>query len=121
MKLTTENVSSIVRDSLFKENEDTTTMIMVEGVKNTFGFNPVSIEKHKSEIEDMLSQLPDEFSKSGWSFLQACMRNDDVQWGDHRSIDELICLGLAIEKVSFCMPRELWAIFPGGMPYFVVK
>ena len=45
-----------------------------------------------------------------------------VQWtGFHQTMDELVCLGLAIEKLSYLMPREYWKILPGGMPYLVIE
>jgi hypothetical protein len=124
MELTTDNVSKILKDSLFKDGVDTTNAVIVEGVRGKFGFDPTQLEKNKQHIVDMLSQLPNEFKSTGgggWSFLQACMRSDDVQWGDHTSIDELICLGLAVGEVSFLMPRDMWSMFPGGMPYFAIK
>jgi hypothetical protein len=36
-------------------------------------------------------------------------------------MDQLFTLGIAIEKVSFQLPREMWNVLPGGMPYLVVK
>jgi hypothetical protein len=36
-------------------------------------------------------------------------------------MDELVCLGLAIGRIAFLMPREMWEMLPGGMPYIVVK
>jgi len=68
--------------------------------------------------------LPDEFHTGkggGWSFLDACNDRNGAQWTSlHRTMDQLVCLGHAIGAVSFCLPREMWKILPGGMPYFVV-
>jgi hypothetical protein len=30
-------------------------------------------------------------------------------------------LGMAVKKTVCLMPREMWKIFPGGMPYYMVK
>ena len=72
----------------------------------------------------MLSHLPTGFHKSGgggWSFLQACQDDNDVQWtGEHRTMDMLFALGQALGYVALALPREMWAALPGGMPYFVV-
>jgi hypothetical protein len=55
------------------------------------------------------------------SFLNACMDRHGNHWAEHQTIDFLLCLGLATDQVAFCLPREIWAALPGGMPYFVVK
>lgn len=119
-----ERVNEIFLDSLFKDGEDTTNRREVEGILNKFGFHPERLESHRTEIEEMLMQLPDEFKQSiggGWSFLQACMDRDGNQWtGLHRRMDQLFSLGIALGKVKNQLPRELWEALPGGMPYFVV-
>lgn len=55
----------------------------------------------------------------GSSFLNACVDRDGVQWGEHVNVDELVMLGQGIGKLKFCLPRERWDVFPGGMPYIV--
>jgi hypothetical protein len=42
------------------------------------------------------------------------------QWGEHASMESLICLGIAAGFVRYCLPRDLWTSLPGGLPYFVV-
>jgi len=73
----------------------------------------------------MLKCLPDTFmSKSGggMSFLNMCNDKDDSQWTDmHQNVDELVCLGKAINVVKFLMPREMCSVLPGGMPYIVIE
>jgi Tat protein secretion system quality control protein TatD with DNase activity len=125
--LTAENVETILKDCMYKEGEITIDihkdMIKVDGIMFSFGFHPSRVEQHKEEIFDMLKQLPKTFmetSGGGHSFLNACMDKDNNQWGEHDSIDKLICLGLAIKKIKFCLPRDIWPSLPGGMPYFVV-
>ena len=39
----------------------------------------------------------------------------------HQMQDKLVCLGRAIGAVEFVMPRDLWKVFPGGMPYIVIN
>lgn len=57
----------------------------------------------------------------GYSFLGACLDKNGRQWtGQHLLMEELMLMGIAIEKVKILLPRKCWGIFPGGMPYFVV-
>lgn len=123
--LTAANVEATFMDCLFKDGEDTRNHIIAEGLVNTVGLNPDRIEQHRQKIHDMLSELPDPFKQShggGWSFLNACYDKYDNQWtGLHLTMEQLVQLGIAIGEVEFLMDRELWGVFPGGMPYFVVK
>jgi hypothetical protein len=72
----------------------------------------------------MLLELPDTFMKTkggGWSFLNACMNKNGEQWtAFHPKVQELFCLGLALDICSYTLPREMWKVLPGGMPYLVV-
>lgn len=124
MKLTASNVEDTLVNLLFKEGEDTSTAVIVRGVMMHIGFHPERLQEQKENIISMLEQLPETFrekSGGGWSFLNACQDKDENQWADlHETMDKLVCLGLAIRRVAFVMPREMWAMFPGGMPYFVV-
>jgi hypothetical protein len=124
MKLTVENLEAVILDCLFKEGEDTSTHVIGNGVMTKMGFNPERLKANESNILNMLKCLPDEFMKSkggGWSFLNACVDREGVQWtGMHSTVDKLLVLGTAINKVIYPMPRELWTALPGGVPYFVV-
>lgn len=124
MELTSTNVHNIVLDCLFKQGEDTTNHIRCEGIINTIGFHPERIKQHTEDIYDMLKQLPDSFMKSGGggcSFLSACMTKENEHWGEHQNMEELMLLGLAIGKLTYCLPREAWQMLPGHMPYFVIE
>ncbi len=123
MKLTANNVTTILRDCLFKDGESQDNPIFVEGLVSDFGFHPKRIESHKENIIDMLSQLPENFridKGGGWSFLQACDDNNGNQWGEHRNMEALFVLGLAIQKVKLVTPKEMWPALPGGMPYYAI-
>lgn len=124
MHLTAENVTNVFCDCLFSKEDIVTDPVKVQGVRLDVGFNPKKLEQNCESIEAMLNHLPSEFKKEGgggWSFLNACLDDDGRQWGEHRNIDELICLGQATGKVSFMMPRSMWSSLPGGMPYFVIN
>lgn len=126
MELTSDNVNSIFMDCLFEEDneENRKKSIVVEGIVSKFGLNPDAIKKHKKDIRSMLKQLPKEFQKNsggGWSFLNACNREDGTQWtGFHIAMEQLVVLGIASGYVRYTLSREMWKILPGGVPYFCV-
>lgn len=123
MKLTAENVDSVFMKCLFKEGEPTDNHVIAEGVIHKIGFHPDRVKENEGNIISMLNDLPDSFKQSvggGMSFLNACLTSEGEQWGEHSNIDQLVCLGLAIKKVSIPFPRDVWTALPGGMPYFVV-
>lgn len=125
MQLNAENVTKVLKSCLFDEgytDEDLKRAIEVESVMLHIGFDSDRVKQHEKEIVELLEQLPKEFKKTeggGWSFLNACMDKDGNHWGEHRNIDELIALGLAVDKIQFLLPREVWVALPGAVPYFV--
>lgn len=51
-----------------------------------------------------------------------CLNKDNIQWtGSHQTMQELLLLGLAIEKIEYLLPKEMWSILPGGMPYIKIR
>ena len=119
-KLTAENVRKIVRGSLFETGEPTDDRIEVRGITAAFGFHPIRLEAKRSDVVSMLRCLPDGFfSPHGESFVEACMDRDDVQWGEHPVMDELLCLAMALHLVQVA-PRETWPRLPLGLPVFRV-
>jgi len=120
MDLNSKNVEDVFMECLFNEGENTKNAIKVEGIVSTFGFHPDRIKEHKDDIYSMLKELPGEFQKDiggGWTFLNACNTKDGTQWGEHQNIEQLFTLGIACGKAKFLMPRDMWGMFPGGMPY----
>ncbi len=125
MKLTSENVEMVFMACLFKNGEPTENHIAASGVMIKIGFSPERIEENKETISQMLDELPDSFKKSGgggMSFLDMCEDKSGEQWtGLHTTVDMLVCLGLAANKISYTLPREFWEALPGGMPYITVN
>lgn len=125
MVLSATRVEQIFHNCLFEEGEDTSSAVIANGITCNVGFNPVRLAEYKKEIRDMLFELPDEFKKThggGWSFLQACMKKNGEQWtGVHQRMEELFQLGLATGVVEEQLPRDVWDVLPGGMPYYVVN
>ena len=126
--LETDTVEKIFFDCLFKseeikEDKIPEDAILVDGITNKFGFHPNRILQHKNEIIALLNELPENFHVNkggGWSFLNACIDKDGNQWGEHRNIEQLVCLGIGIKRVSYNLPRELWSALPGSLPYFII-
>lgn len=125
MKLTSEKVHEVFMNCLFKEDESTENHKIGEGVKTKVGFHPERLKESESTIVELLEELPTEFKKTGgggWSFLNMCNDKNGNQWtGLHQSMDELVALGNATGKLSFQLPREMWDVLPGGMPYLVIN
>jgi hypothetical protein len=121
-KLTAERVESVFMNSLFADGEDTSQHVEVNGVMARVGFHPERLKGHEPEIVEMLEELPENFrieNGGGWSFLQACQDRHGNQWtGFHQAMDQLFMLGMGIGKVKMLVPRAMWPMLPGGMPYF---
>lgn len=120
------NVETIFMDCM-ADNIDGPNTVVTEGIMAKMAFDRDKLAMHRTEIGDMLSQLPTEFKTKdqgggdGWSFLNACMDSDGNQWtGMHSTMDQLFVLGIATDQAEWCMPKEMWDLLPGGMPYVVV-
>lgn len=122
-------VTEMVKNSLFNDDEiidgiPTTEPIKVNGIMHNIGFHKERLESHRDEVKAMLAELPLVFQPGGgggYSFLQMCMTKDDEQWTSlHRVMEELCVLAIGLKLGAFPMPRELWHVLPGGMPYFSV-
>lgn len=128
MKLTAENVETIFKDCLYRNIEIVVGKpipepITVEGIVVDVAFHPEKIQVHKEAIIELLMELPATFQRNvgaGWSFLNACETKDRKQWGEHINVEQLFVLGMAIGKVEYVFPREMWPTLPGGMPYLVI-
>lgn len=125
MKLNSQIVHDTFLECLFREGEPTENPKIGEAVKMKVGFNPERLKEKESLIEEILKELPIDFQKAGgggMSFLNMCNDKDGNQWtGMHKTMDELVALGTATGKLSFLMPREMWSVLPGGMPYLIVN
>lgn len=125
-KLTPNNVEKIFLDCLFKDGENTDNAVLVDGIVLRVGFNPERLAAHKEEVRALLAQLPDPFhaeviGAGGWTFLNACYDANGVQWtGEHRSMEQLFMLGEGLDFVHSLLPRDMWTVLPGGMPYYMV-
>ena len=134
-ELTAVAVEKILVDCLFKDEEmpdpgkPPEGAILVRGVINNYGLHPGRVANHKVEIVGLLDELDSSFHApgpshpaggGGMSFLNACVDKNGRQWGEHRNIEQLYVLGAAIGAASFPLPREMWGVMPGGMPYIAI-
>jgi hypothetical protein len=125
---TAEKVHNIFMDCLFKveEIEDGKIpegAILVDGIVESFGFHPERLNSHRDEVKAILDLMPSNFHKKGgggWSLLNLCQDKDGNQWAEHPTMQELVVLGKGLGMVAYCMPREMWAVLPGGVPYIVI-
>lgn len=124
MELTSENVEAVFLECMFAKEETTDNHIEVEGIINRVGFHPERLASHKEDIRTMLQCLPDQFHSNkggGWSFLNALQDKNGSQWTDlHQRIEQLFQLGIGLKLAKWQMPRSMWPVLPGGMPYVVI-
>jgi len=127
--ISAQRVEEIVKDCLYADDEVIDGKPIVEpvvgkGIIRDFGFHPVRLESHREEVRVMLMELPDQFKKShggGWSVLNACMTKNNEQWGQHEDMEQLFALGIGLGLAKFALPKDMWSVLPGGMPYVVVE
>jgi hypothetical protein len=95
---------------------------IVEGIVRNFGIDVPKLEKDRDLVRSWIAELPTEFLQEGgggWSFLQLCATRDGELWGEQSTAESLYVLAAALGLAKFLMPRDMWKLFPGGMPYMV--
>jgi len=115
-KLTAKKVNDVFLSCLYKDGETIKEFIPVEGITMNVGFNPEKIKEYTSTIRELLDELPKTFNE-GITFLNMCMTKDGEQWGDHPNMQELMLLGIATGMLIYPLPKEMWGILPGSVPY----
>lgn len=95
--------------------------IFVEGIVRDFVFHPGRVAEAKDAIREMLDELPDSF-KDGFTFLSLCQDRHGTIWtGLQRTMEGLVVLAIAAGLMEYCMPKALWPVLPGSMPYVQIK
>ena len=99
--------------------------IRVEAWMLAHTFSSKQLDKHREDIIKMLLALQPGYRtdiKGGGSVVSMIFRGDNSMWtDDHTDIEKLLALGLALNLVSFCAPRDKWAALPGGLPYVRIE
>src|SRR5580698_3030512 len=122
-----QKLHSVFLDCLYRneeieanQNQIPEGTVLVEAIQATIGFHPDRLESHREEVRNMLSDLPLQFRKGiggGWSFLNACNDKDGNLWtGEHKTVMELVALGIGLGLAGYCLPRSMWDALPGSMP-----
>lgn len=125
MELTSENVARVFGECLSKEKEGDNVRLVEAVLANAkMAMRKDKLNFYQEEIQGMLLQLPHKFRETdggGWSFLNLCEREDGIQWtGSHTTMEQLVCLGIGAGRMKYLLPRKMWHILPGGMPYMAV-
>jgi hypothetical protein len=119
--LSSQTIDDLMHDCLTEDSDGLT----VEGVVNNYVLDKKALETHREDLKALAAQLPLEFHMStggGWSFRNLCMNREGVQWTSFHHVQEALCvLLIGLDVAEWVLPREMWQILPGGMPYFVIK
>lgn len=138
-KIDPEAVGAVLKDCLYREEEVIELAgllledrlgklpegsVLAVGIISSYAFHPQRLESHREQVREWLALLPPEFRKSeggGWSFLNACNQANGEQWtGLHLRMEQLFCLAIGLGLAKWLGPRDMWDVFPGGMPYVVI-
>lgn len=121
-----ERVQTITLECLYKSEElddgkPPPDAVLSQGVVKGFGFHPGRLQAKKAEVLQLIKEIvADSFLKrggQGYSFLELCVDRNGQQWAEHPTMEELFCLAQGLGLAGFCVPRDMWHMFPGGMPY----
>lgn len=117
-----ERVHDIMKRALYEvHGPDTADAVLVEGVVSRYGFDPARLATVKPEVARLIRDVvPDAFlpgTGGGQSFLALAEDRNGEHWAEHQTIEALCCLAIATGQAKWCLPRDMWAILPGGMPY----
>lgn len=126
--ITANDVRHTLLASLYpdEELEGTSTpidAILVRSVRLYLGFKPKALESQREKVIEFINELPITFRSdlpnggNGASFLDLCVDKNNNIWAAHGDVDNLIALAIGLNLGEFCMPRDMWSILPGGMPY----
>ena len=121
-ELTADNIIRIVAACLPQTEPATSLGIRrVQGVATIFSFTRDALDAHRSEIIEMVSQLPPIFSIAGTgpdSMLKLGKRADGVEWTtDDALMDQLCCLAVGVDFGARLGKPKDWPTYPQGMPY----
>jgi hypothetical protein len=98
---------------------------VIRGILHSYSLDVAKVASHRGEIVAMLEQWPEEFFDNGgggWTFLNLCETRDGVLWtGLHLRCEQLCVLADVLGLLSYPLPRDMWSMMPGGLPYVAFK
>jgi hypothetical protein len=96
--------------------------VVVESWMMRHTFSIKALMDYREEIVRMLLCLPAGFRvdvSGGGSVMMGDRRDDGTYWtNDIAVLERLLALGLGVNLITFCAPREKWHELPGKVPYF---
>ena len=118
-----KEIHDMILDCLFKEGEPTDKFVAASGVVGNFGFHPDRLASYKPKLAEMIGDLHPAFLKEvggGWTFLNLCMDKNEHTWTDSQRVaDEFLCLCVGNNLAQILIPRDMWSMLPGVVPYVV--
>lgn len=125
----TARINEVLLSSMFKTKEESEEyiasggeLVISEGITATFGFHPDRLKENKEKIKALVIELVlSAFLRPsgglGNSFLYLVFKEDETTWGEHTDAEALLVLAQALGWAGYCLPRPMWKVFPGGLPY----
>ncbi len=122
-----QRLEAVFMDCLFRNKAEAKTFepVLSSGIAVNVGFHPERLASHAETIKALIKEVVKEDfyedAGGGYSFLHLPFDKDDEQWGEQRNAEQLFLLAQALKLASFCVPKEMWSMLPGGMPYVVFE
>ena len=125
MKLTDDNVWQVYNKCIYNQdeqkNEESSDTISVQGIKRLYIFSLANLCEERKHILSLLSQVTRR-SRYGASMTQLCYNRREQVWTKNAlTMEALMCLGLAIGKVKYLLPKESWSLLKNQMPYVIIR
>lgn len=93
----------------------------VECIIHSFVFSSEKLAEAKPRIAAVIRAVAsDSFLRGkggGMSFLSLCEDRAGSLWAEHGTMEMLVGLAIGAGLGGFCLPREVWNVLPGAMPY----
>ena len=84
-------------------------------------FSPQRLEKKRKLVTELLSKLPTGF-KNGYTFLAFCITKNGYCWTSEQRVGEqLLVMAIGLGLAEYCLTKEMWSVFPSGVPYVIIK
>lgn len=121
--LNSDDVHNHFMDCLFDDEEPRDKYVPVEGITVNIAFHPERLESKRSFIKACVAELNADFTEGGgMTFLNLCEDKNGNQWTSfHRVMEELVLMSIGLNEAHFCLPKDMWSVLPGGMPYVCFK
>lgn len=114
-------IDSLFTSCLFLDGEPTQGAVLADGITARFGFHPERLQAAVPELRALVGcTVPDAFMSDiggGASFLDLAFDRVGCHWAEHPTLQQLVVMCIAAGLADYCLPRDMWAVLPGGVPY----